>query len=281
MNSFKRFFQGIIISCLAVAVFTGCDTKSNSYNITINQKATPEALPNQPAAESQPSSNGLNNGATTTNYQETNEPKIWPIGSDEVVEVAKNPLAENYYIVLDASGSMAKVVVGQPVQKRITAAKNAIRTFVSGLPKNVNLGLLTFQPTRELVKLGPDNHENVLQYLRRITPSGRTPLQNAIQKGSTALEAQAQRQSGYGTYKLIVVTDGRSTDGDPSYLAREIVDNSPVELHVIGFAVKSHSLNIPGVTQYVTANSTEELVQALTDVTKSEVEAFDASEFEN
>lgn len=281
MKAFHRYFERFIIWGIAAFVLAGCDTESNNYNITVKQRSAPEVMQPQSSSE-EPTQDAKKVEDQTSRLQSrvVNEPKIWPISSDENIDFSDDFMAENYYIVLDASGSMAKYVpTGNGSEKRIQVAKDAIQTFVKGLPSDVNLGLLTFEPTRELVELGPDNHQQVLKYTRRIVPTGRTPLYNSIKRGSRALETQARRQSGYGTYKLIIVTDGRSTDGDPSSLAREIVSNSPIEIHVIGFALKTHSLDIPGVTQYVTANSTEELIQALTDVTKSEIENFDVSEF--
>jgi Mg-chelatase subunit ChlD len=195
--------------------------------------------------------------------------------------MAADLLAENYYIVLDASGSMAYTVGNHGGEKRIDAAREAVIAFLRELPREANLGLLSFQPTRELVALGPNNHQAVASNVQKLIPQGKTPLYRAMSIGYNALEEQARRQSGYGSYKLIVVTDGESNDDDPAPLARWIVENSPVEVHVIGFAISEHSLNIPGYTRYVTANSREELVRALTDTTRSESEAFDVLDFNN
>lgn len=271
---------GAVVSILSVmAIITsGCDGGSSSYNFTISQESPQQAQPvQQPVPEDQISdSPPVTQSANSPRYKA----KIWPpLKKDQSNKIAENILAENYYIILDASGSMAKPVNGRSSEKRIDAAKSAVTKFIQQLPRDVNLGLLTFQPTRELVELGPDQHQEVVKYVKRLTPAGRTPLNRAMQIGYEALENQARRQTGYGNYKLIVVTDGRSTDDDPSNLARSIINESPVEVHVIGFAVQNHALNIPGVTEYVTANSSEELIEALTGVTKSEVEAFDANSF--
>lgn len=272
----------LFLSCVAVGalvILSGCDTNSGGYNISLSP-SEPVAGETTPQPVESNSSQGINDTSTSPQIKTNYEAKTWPPTSrDKNLRIVENVLAENYYIVLDGSGSMAKAVTNSR-QRRMDAAKEAVRKFVNSLPDDVNLGLLSFQPARELVAIGPKNKSDVIQYVNRLTPSGKTPLNRAIKTGYEALVKQAQKQSGYGTYKLVVVTDGRSTDQDPASLARKIVEDSPIEVHVIGFAVDNHSLKIPGVTQFVTANSTEDLIKALSEVTKSESEAFDSTSFQ-
>lgn len=265
--------SGLVIGlCLLVSA---CDPGQGGYTITVtpeNNQNTQNNPADSAAPQTQASGDEGSGGTQAPNWP--------PVKDGQRIEMADNFLAENYYIILDASGSMSYTVGQYGGEKRIDAAKKAVTAFLRELPRDVNLGLLAFQPTRELVPLGPGTHQEVAEQVQRLIPQGKTPLHRAMTMGYAALENQARRQSGYGTYKLIVVTDGESNDNDPGPLARAIVNSSPVEVHVIGFAIADHALNIPGITRYVTANSTEELVKALTDTTKSESESFDVLSFE-
>ena len=254
---------------------SACDPGQGGYTITVSPESNQTASENP--AESVTSQTQAYEDQGSGGTQAPNWP---PVKDGQKIEMAGNFLTENYYIILDASGSMSYTVGQNGGDKRIDAAKKAVTAFLRELPRDVNLGLLSFQPTRELVPLGAGKHQEVAEQVQRLIPQGKTPLHRAMTMGYAALENQARRQSGYGTYKLIVVTDGESNDQDPGPLARAIVNSSPVEVHVIGFAIADHALNIPGVTRYVTANSTEELVKALTDTTKSESESFDVLSFE-
>ena len=50
------------------------------------------------------------------------------------------------------------------------------------------------------------------------------------------LKKQGRAQRGYGSYRIVVVTDGDYNDGgNPKPLVEEIVKTSPVEVYVIGF----------------------------------------------
>jgi hypothetical protein len=106
-------------------------------------------------------------------------------------------------------------------------------------------------------------------------------LDDAISAGYAQLEQQAMRQLGYGRYVLVVVTDGQANPGhDPTEKVRWMLNNTPIELHTIGFCIGTdHSLNMPGRTVYKAADNPAALRQGLADVL-AEAEAFDVSTFQ-
>lgn len=204
----------------------------------------------------------------------------WPsAGSDEDLIMADNSLAVNYYVILDASGSMSGKQKGRI---KMQAAKEALTRFCDNLPEDANLGLSTFSPLRERVPLGTDNRELFKDAIMQVQASGGTPLVKSMARGYEALTEQARKQSGYGRYILLVVTDGASSDGTPAPIAAEIVRQSAIEVQTIGFGVANHALNINGVTDYYSADSVETLIAALDRVIASETEAFvDPTDFSN
>lgn len=191
----------------------------------------------------------------------------WPASKSDVV-VSKDVLAKNYYLIIDGSGSMGDERCSDGMQK-IDVAKTAITQFVNRIPVNANIGLLTFDTNGVLQKapLGL-NRQQVLQDIAGIVAGGGTPLQTAVSYGYQSLVQQAQSQLGYGEYHLVVVTDGEASSGeDPSPAVTQLLAESPVILHTIGFCIgPGHSLNVSGQTDYRAANNPAELQQGLADV---------------
>ena len=93
-------------------------------------------------------------------------------------------------------------------------------------------------------------------------------MRSAAEAGYKALTEQAKKQLGYGEYHLVIVTDGEaSSNEDPESAVRQILRDSPVQIHTIGFCIgEGHSLNIPGQTYYAAAGSPEELDAGLAQV---------------
>lgn len=191
----------------------------------------------------------------------------WPSSKADVV-VSKDVLAKNYYLIIDGSGSMTEEKCSDGMQK-IDVAKTAITQFVNRIPANANIGLLTFDMSgvKQKAPLGI-NRQQVLQDIAAINAGGGTPLQTSVLYGFQALELQARTQLGYGEYHLVVVTDGEASSGeDPSPAVTQLLAESPVILHTIGFCIgPGHSLNVSGQTDYRAANNPAELQQGLADV---------------
>ncbi|MBF0255977.1 MAG: VWA domain-containing protein [Gammaproteobacteria bacterium] len=188
----------------------------------------------------------------------------------------------NYYLVLDGSGSMLEKECADGRYK-IAAAVDAVSAFASALPANSNFGLASFVngQTQELSALG-SNPQAGLARLRNLRPSGNTPLYSAVHFGYEKLSQQARRQSGYGEYHLVVVTDGMHSPGeDPTPILGQILSESPVVIHTIGFCISAdHALNQPGRTYYRAATDPGSLKQGL-DAVLAEAPDFQIDRFDN
>ena len=207
---------------------------------------------------------------------------LWPPKSqDPNIELSKNLLTKNYYVILDGSGSMEDTGCSGN-RSKIEVAREALINFARIVPADANLGLLVFYNGKinELVPLGTDNREKFISAVASCRANGGTPLLSAITRGYKTIEKQAQRQLGYGEYTLVTVTDGEANSGeDPRRIVNWILDNSPVQIHTIGFCIgTNHSLNIPGRTVYKPADSPDQLNKGLSDVL-AESETFDVTEF--
>jgi Ca-activated chloride channel family protein len=197
----------------------------------------------------------------------------WPAAasakSDQASVSGELLFARNYYVVLDASGSMTERGCSGDLPK-IDAARNALAAFAESLPADANLGLQVFDArgVREQIPLAAGNRQKFKSVLSAVRAGGGTPLQSAISQAYARLEQQGARQLGYGEYHLVVVTDGEASDGqDPTGAVKAILDRSPIVLHTIGFCIgPKHSLNQPGRTIYRAADNPEQLRASLSDV---------------
>jgi Ca-activated chloride channel homolog len=189
-------------------------------------------------------------------------------------------IKRNYYVVFDASGSMSEKKCSG-AERKIDVAKRAVLAFAGQMSSDANLGLLVFdqRATRELMPIGPISKAALADVIRPIEPGGDTPLADAIRRAYAALTKRAVLQLGYGEYHLVVVTDGEATGEDPRSIVNQLIGESPVVLHTIGFCIGAdHSLNQLGRTVYQSADNPQELAQGLTDVL-AEAPSFDVKSF--
>jgi uncharacterized protein YegL len=250
MNARQTKFAGAAALAATLAL-TGCEQPAPPA-----AKAKPAATPEKPKGP-------VSTRALTPQ---------WPSAAQDKAEqtaISGDLFARNYYVVLDASGSMSEKGCSGDL-KKIDAARVALNAFADSLPADANLGLQVFDArgVREWLPLATANRPQFKAVLANVRAGGGTPLHSAITHGYSRLLAQGTRQLGYGEYHLVVVTDGEASEGqDPSGAVKVLLDRSPVVLHTIGFCVGSaHSLNQPGRTIYRAADDPNQLRQHLSAV---------------
>ena len=236
-----------------------------------------------PPTQSTNSGSVDSNGKLSGQFQDvTAWPTPAPKGKE--VQLAENVLVENYYIVVDDSGSMGQKACGSN-QEKVVVGKQALMEFAKTVPAGANLGLLIFSRDgiREVGPLGsgPKNREDFVRAIGNLKADGGTPLYSAIKLAYEKIEEQARRQLGYGVYRMAVVTDGEANMGeDPTSIVNYMLKNSPVTLTTIGFCIgEKHSLNQPGRVTYQEARDLDSLRQGLKEVL-AESPVFDATVFE-
>ena len=211
-------------------------------------------------------------------------PGSWPPPANKAEPMAADLTAPNYLVIFDGSFSMNQRGCSGPFTK-LQAAKTAVKQFINALAPNANVGVVGFGDSPygtnrsfEHPMISGDR-TRVFDLLDSVRGLGTTPLVRAVSRGFEMLEAQARRQAGYGQYHMVILTDGVSTDGDPSMVAKTIVRKTAIKIHAIGFCLDGgHGLNIPGYTNYSKANDQEALERGLQGVL-AESEAFDPVEF--
>ena len=174
----------------------------------------------------------------------------------------------NYFLVLDASGSM-KDQKCSGNDRKIDVAKRALTQFASRIPPDANVGGLVFDDRgiHSLIPIGPLDPVKLKRAVDSVRAGGGTPLAQSIREAYSALTQRAVSQLGYGEYHLVVVTDGEASGEDPRGIVNRLIAESPVVLHTIGFCIgDQHSLNQPGRTIYRAADNPRQLEQGLQDV---------------
>ncbi len=213
--------------------------------------------------------------------------KAWPFGLEDELQTPKEGVAtvenltgRNFVLVFDDSGSMkdSKCSGGR---SKIDAAKAAVVEWSQSVPEGANLGLVTFHSRHwSLQPLTASGMAEFINVVKSIDAGGGTPLTVAVHSAFVMLTEQGLKQLGYGEYTIVVVTDGEADRmKDLKRKIQYILDNSPVQIHTIGFCIGTdHTLNQAGRTIYKAADDPEELRQGLQEVL-AEAEAFTVSEF--
>lgn len=118
---------------------------------------------------------------------------------------------DNVVIVLDASGSMDERMGSV---KKIDAAKTALKGVIKEATSQTQIGLVVFSASNLknewVYPLGPRDDAKLKQAIDLPRPGGNTPLAAYIKKGADRLLLEREKQFGYGSYRLLIVTDGEA-----------------------------------------------------------------------
>jgi hypothetical protein len=171
----------------------------------------------------------------------------------------------NLVVVFDGSGSMAsRFSKSNDRGTKMDAAKKALVQILNQLPTNTNLGIVVFSSSHNgwLVKLGPIDKTNLTNQINSVNEGGGTPLGKYMKDGANALlELRAKQKS--GVYKLLVVTDGESSDDAETPLTGKYgILSKGLRVEAIGVDMSSkHSLatKVP----YRSAENAEQLTTAV------------------
>jgi uncharacterized protein YegL len=248
-------------------MLTGCGEDPQRAQQTVSQPAAPGPQ-SRPSEQPQP--------------QTVERSTLWPFLSSDQLEgtLAEDPIARNFLLIFDGSGSMGdRDCAGD--SRKIEVAKKAVMAWSKSVPANANLGLYAFHdPGRLTLPLASGNRDAFMQTVNRIVAGGNTPLAEAMQYAYETFTEQGRRQLGYGQYTIVVVTDGRANSiSDLEKAVDTILSQTPINIYSIGFCIdEHHSLNQPGRTTYKSADNPEQLQQVLREVL-AESESFDELEF--
>jgi len=176
---------------------------------------------------------------------------------------------DNVVIVLDASGSMKDGLTGTKLSK-MDAAKAALKAVLQKVPPSTHIGLLVFSAANAkddwIYPLGPRDDAVLMQAINRIEASGGTPLGQFIKRGADRLLQERAKQFGYGTYRLLVVTDGEAQDQELVDRYTPDVMSRGITMDAIGVGMKQDHTLARKAHSYRRANDPASLNRAVTEV---------------
>ncbi|MFD1340935.1 vWA domain-containing protein [Litorisediminicola beolgyonensis] len=156
---------------------------------------------------------------------------------------------EDAMLVLDASGSMAAADIPITGPTRLDHAKSALAKVLPDLPEARRMGLMTYGAGQETscdtVRLRvapmPQSQGSILAEIGRLSPSGGTPLADAVRSAAEVLEHRVNPVT------LVVLTDGEDTCGGAvCHLAETLrAEGRDTIVHVIGFRILESRHGVP------------------------------------
>lgn len=180
---------------------------------------------------------------------------------------------DNVVVVLDASGSMRDPMQAAADSGRrrskMDVAKNALLQVLEVVSPETNVGVLVFSGKGNLDPLihplAPVDRSRLEVAVKRIAPSGSTPLGDFLKRGTDLLLEQRAKQRGYGSFRLLVVTDGQASD--PALMNAVLPDilSRGITIDVVGVDMGSDHALATRVHAYRRANDPAALTRVLTE----------------
>ena len=182
-------------------------------------------------------------------------------------DVGGQVYVDNVVIVLDASGSMNGRMGST---SKMNAARTSLKVVLKSLPASTHVGLLVFGASNLsndwVYPLGPRDDATLVAAVDEPVAAGGTPLGEYIKRGADRLLEERSKQFGYGSYRLLVVTDGEA--GDPNLVDQYAPDimGRGIVVDVIGVGMKGDHTLAKRVHSYRRADDSESLKRAVAEV---------------
>ncbi|MEO0379701.1 MAG: vWA domain-containing protein [Pseudomonadota bacterium] len=181
----------------------------------------------------------------------------WPSIQSDAVEAVPNPNRRITAIVLDDSGSMGG---------DIFAAKTSVVGALEAMADEDRVAVLALNSGTILDFTSvADARTSLPNLLQPVISDGSTPLTASIENAKQLLEAEAATYRAFGTFRLIVTTDGQADDGDA--LGRTIeylAETTPIQVTTIGIDLTGgHVLRRADLGSFVDVANVDALQGAL------------------
>lgn len=199
----------------------------------------------------------------------------WPRIEADNVAALPDPNRRITTIVLDDSGSMGN---------DIRAAKQAVIDALDAMAPNDRVAVLALNSGVVLPFSTVGEARSVLpQALAPIQSEGGTPLTWAVRAAQGLLEQEASLVRGFGTFRLIVTTDGEADDGDGlRFAVEELAAMTPIQLSTIGIGLSGdHVLRRRDLGSFVDVANVAALKEALQTAVAENTDFTAITEFSN
>jgi Ca-activated chloride channel family protein len=146
-------------------------------------------------------------------------------------------------LMTDVSGSME----AQDVRpSRLVAARRAATTFVDGVPKQVNLGVMAFNQTPTILQSPTTDRIAVKSALQRLKSSGGTATGDAVQAALRILTATPGVGGKPPPSAIVLLSDGKSTSGKTTPLAAaQDAGKRHIPIYTVALGTAEGTITVP------------------------------------
>ncbi|MFN2502973.1 MAG: VWA domain-containing protein, partial [Acidimicrobiales bacterium] len=147
-------------------------------------------------------------------------------------------------MAIDTSLSMEATDVAPT---RIAAAKEAAFSFVDLLPDRLNLGLVSFAGTAQVVVAPTTDHSLVKRSITNLPLGPRTAIGEAVFLSLQAIAtAPTEPNQARPPARIVLMSDGETTVGRPNELAAEAASDARIPVHTIAFGTDEGTVSVEG-----------------------------------
>lgn len=137
-------------------------------------------------------------------------------------------------LAIDVSGSMAATDVSP---YRLRAAQDAAETFIEQVPRQYQVGLVSFSGQADLLVAPTTDRAAMRRAIEGLTPDGATAVGEAIEASLDAIRATQPREEGdtrpLDAARIVVLSDGATTVGVPPATAAQDAKEAGVPIYTV------------------------------------------------
>ena len=145
-------------------------------------------------------------------------------------------------LMTDVSGSMESEDV-RP--SRLVAARRAATTFVDGVPKEVNVGVMAFNQTATVLQSPTTDRIAVKSALQRMKSSGGTATGDAVRTAVRILTATPGVGGKAPPAAIVLLSDGKSTKGVQPLTAAQEAGRRHIPIYTVALGTASGTITVP------------------------------------
>jgi Ca-activated chloride channel family protein len=145
-------------------------------------------------------------------------------------------------LVTDVSGSMQ---ANDVAPTRLVAARRAAQRFVDGVPRAVNIGVMAFNQTPQVLQSPTRDRDAVVAGLARLRSSGGTATGVAIRQAVQVLGRARGVRGRHPPAAIVLLSDGASTRGvSPVQAARE-AGRARIPVYTVALGTPQGTIVVP------------------------------------
>lgn len=159
-------------------------------------------------------------------------------------------------LAIDVSNSMMAKDVSPD---RITAAKNAARDLIKGVPAQMKVGVVAFAGTAQVLTVPTRDHQRAIAAVDTLRLQNETAIGEGIDAGLDALRAAgtsgdsqdgtngaASADSADHSQAIVLLSDGQTTTGTPSQAAATRAKQAGIPVFTVAFGTNHGEVEIDG-----------------------------------